>query len=379
MERTPGRSAAADGAGGAATHPHRPGGAVQQRPRTRRGSKSTTWVATELEPLWLQAQSVPSASRVPCVRSLPGWTVAGANARNGWSGFTLDHDRAGERAVVVRLAATCDPAGATEVPSDRPGVRHYQRTERHPGRFAATWYDRFPGGCVTYQLQSTTDIEGTFATEAPLVLGFVTRQALQQALDERSNGRLHLDPAAARNGRRAWTSMASHQLSTPARPTRDSLWTRPAPEYKTSGQLSAACWGVPSWQLRSRVGRPVKRRPARAAQTRSGCSRRRGRLLSAVLTCGVMAGGMTKGMTRPTHGRSTEPWLPSDRDRKVAARRGAHLPTLSPDGRSAAPDRKSGGRDHGRPSLPASVPDVNGPSSTEVDLASVDEVDHERG
>src|SRR5512132_1004300 len=54
-----------------------------------------------LEPLWLQAQSVPSASRVPCVRTLPGWTVAGANATNGWSGLTLNHDRAGERAVVA--------------------------------------------------------------------------------------------------------------------------------------------------------------------------------------------------------------------------------------------------------------------------------------
>jgi hypothetical protein len=31
-----------------------------------------------LEPLWLQAQSVPSASLVPCVRYLPlGWTLAG--------------------------------------------------------------------------------------------------------------------------------------------------------------------------------------------------------------------------------------------------------------------------------------------------------------
>ena len=89
------------------------------------------------EPLWLQAQSVPTASLVPCVRSLPGWTVANANARNGWSMFVLDHDRAGDRAVVVRLTAACDPAGATEMPSKLPGVRHYERTERLAGRFTA--------------------------------------------------------------------------------------------------------------------------------------------------------------------------------------------------------------------------------------------------
>ena len=152
----------------------------------------------DLEPLWLQAQAVPSASRVPCVELLPGWRMLGANARNGWSGFTLDHDQAGNRAVVVRLTPACDPAGATQMPSQRPGVQHYERTERTPGRFAATWYDQFPGGCVTYKLRSTTDLEGKFATQAPLVLGFTTRQALQQALQERSNGRLHLAPPAPR-------------------------------------------------------------------------------------------------------------------------------------------------------------------------------------
>jgi membrane-associated phospholipid phosphatase/tRNA A-37 threonylcarbamoyl transferase component Bud32 len=150
------------------------------------------------EPLWLQAQAVPSASLVPCVELLPGWRMLGANARNGWSGFTLDHDQAGSSAVVVQLTAACDPAGATQMPSQRPVVRHHEQTERTTDRFAATWYDQFPGGCVTYRLRSTTDIEGKFATQAPLVLGFTTRQALQQALAQRSNGRLHLDPAGAR-------------------------------------------------------------------------------------------------------------------------------------------------------------------------------------
>jgi tRNA A-37 threonylcarbamoyl transferase component Bud32/membrane-associated phospholipid phosphatase len=147
------------------------------------------------EPLWLEAQSVPSASLVPCVRELAGWRLAGANARNGWSQITLNHDRAGEHAMVVRLTATCDPAGAAELPSPHSGVRHYQRTERLAGGFAATWHDRFPGGCVTSRLRSTADPDGRFATEAPVVLGFVPRQALRQLLDERSGGRLHLDPA----------------------------------------------------------------------------------------------------------------------------------------------------------------------------------------
>ena len=115
---------------------------------------------------------------------------------DGWSRIALNHDQAGSSAMVVRLTATCDPAGAAELPSRRPGVRHYQRVERLPGGYGATWYDRFPGGCVTSRLRSAGDPDGRFVAEAPAVLGFATRQALQRLPEERSGGRLHLDPEA---------------------------------------------------------------------------------------------------------------------------------------------------------------------------------------
>jgi hypothetical protein len=35
--------------------------------------------------------------------------------------MTLNHDRAGRAAVVVKLTASCDLAGATEVTSEQPG------------------------------------------------------------------------------------------------------------------------------------------------------------------------------------------------------------------------------------------------------------------
>jgi hypothetical protein len=154
---------------------------------------------TELEPLWLMAQSVPSASLVPCVESrLPGWRVADVAVNNGRSVVILDHDRAGKGAVVARLAAACDTTGAVEAPPPAPGVQRHQLVERLAGEFSATWYDRFPGGCVTYRLHSTSDLEGRFANEAPSLLGFITRAELRQALGDRSDGRLQLDPAEAR-------------------------------------------------------------------------------------------------------------------------------------------------------------------------------------
>ena len=155
---------------------------------------------THLEALWLEAQSVPSASLVPCVRFLPtGWTVAEVTVNDGRSVLTLNHDRAGSQVLVVRLAAACAPGGAVEGPSAMAGVRHYQRTESSAGgEFSATWYDQFPGGCVTSRLHFTDDPNGEFAAQAPQVLGFTTRAALGAALSQRSGGRLELDPEQAR-------------------------------------------------------------------------------------------------------------------------------------------------------------------------------------
>ena len=148
----------------------------------------------QLEPLWLQAEAVPSASLVPCVRARrPGWKVADVAVNNGRSVITLDHDRAGSGAAVLRLAAVCDTAGTVEAPSPAPGVRRYQRLDRSTSAFRATWYDRFAGGCLTYRLFSTSDTQGSFAAELPGLLGFTSRDALRQALSRRSDGRLRLD------------------------------------------------------------------------------------------------------------------------------------------------------------------------------------------
>jgi hypothetical protein len=64
------------------------------------------------------------------------------------------------------------------------------------GEFRATWYDLFPGGCLTYQLHSTSDVKGSFTAELPALITFATRDALRQALRQRSDGRLWLDPVA---------------------------------------------------------------------------------------------------------------------------------------------------------------------------------------
>jgi tRNA A-37 threonylcarbamoyl transferase component Bud32/membrane-associated phospholipid phosphatase len=158
---------------------------------------------TDLEPQWLMAQSVPSASLVPCLRSLPaGWSVAQVTVNDGRSVIPLNHDRAGTNVLVVRLTAACDTRGATSEPSDQPQVRRYQRIDRLAPRFEATRFDLFPGGCVTARAAVPAANRAEITSDLSTLLGYTTRQTLQQALDQRSDGRLRLDPPGSR-GRRS--------------------------------------------------------------------------------------------------------------------------------------------------------------------------------
>jgi hypothetical protein len=148
----------------------------------------------------LQVESVLDNAGGPAGQLAVGWSVAGVAVNDGRSVLTLDHERAGDGdgAMVVRLTAACAPAGAVEGPSPTPGVRRHQRIESRTGEFSATWYDQFPGGCVTSRLHLTNDPTGEFAGQAPQVVGFTTRAALQQPLSQRSHGRLQLDPEEPR-------------------------------------------------------------------------------------------------------------------------------------------------------------------------------------
>jgi hypothetical protein len=115
---------------------------------------------------------------------------------DGRTVLTLDHDRAGSGVAVVRLNATCNPAGADEVVSDEPGARRYMRIERQEPQFSITRFDTFSGGCLTTRLSAPSTYRDQLITEATALLDFRTRQSLEQALQERSHGRLHLDPSS---------------------------------------------------------------------------------------------------------------------------------------------------------------------------------------
>ncbi len=145
----------------------------------------------------LMAQSVPTASRVPCVKGLPlGWHFAGMDARNGAAAFWLDSDRDGLHAIEVQLTGTCDTDGATEIPSDRDGMRRYELVSQVTPRYQGSRYYLFEGGCLTLVFALSGDNRGEPLALAAQAIDVLRRDELADQVREASDGRLELDPPA---------------------------------------------------------------------------------------------------------------------------------------------------------------------------------------
>jgi tRNA A-37 threonylcarbamoyl transferase component Bud32 len=164
-----------------------------------------TGSCTQLEELWLQAQSVPSASHIPCVQAFPAGIVGALAVRDGESVLELSHASldinlntgdqpqaaaaAGE--VTVRLTASCAVPTTGEGETVAPGVRRFQT--RGPSGTPQV-VDVFPGGCVTYRPEPDIGPSAPLLDQAQRAVTFRTRDELRDALRRRSGGRLHLDP-----------------------------------------------------------------------------------------------------------------------------------------------------------------------------------------
>jgi hypothetical protein len=150
------------------------------------------------EPLLAEAQSVPSASKVTCIRALPaGWALGRVQAMHGTSVITLDSVLAGRGSLRLTLAARCDAGRAVPVRSPGPGIARFRAPDPSAG-FAATWLDVFRGGCVTIALRPATQraaVDRGLPGQIPVIVGYISRATLQDELALRSGGRLRLDPS----------------------------------------------------------------------------------------------------------------------------------------------------------------------------------------
>ncbi|HJY24265.1 MAG TPA: RIO1 family regulatory kinase/ATPase [Actinomycetes bacterium] len=152
------------------------------------------------EPQWLAAQAVPTASRIPCMRALPaGWTVSGGTANNGRAEWIIDHNVTSggtdEEQMLISLTPSCNLEGTTEQPRDASGVRHYKRLSVNGDAFTATWIDVFDGGCASATTKTTISQLEPLEIDLRSAWTYSTRTELADALEQRSKGKLQLDPA----------------------------------------------------------------------------------------------------------------------------------------------------------------------------------------
>jgi membrane-associated phospholipid phosphatase/serine/threonine protein kinase len=141
----------------------------------------------------LVAQSVPSATLVPCVATLPaGWKVEDVHVQRGHTTFSLDSEVAGKRAVEVELTPPdeCAVSSAEPVPSDEVGTRRYERPEQLTPALVNSRYYTFPGGCVTYRFTFKRATAPGLVFDADQALAFRSRETLVRAVESRSDLKL---------------------------------------------------------------------------------------------------------------------------------------------------------------------------------------------
>ncbi|HZH20876.1 MAG TPA: hypothetical protein VEZ18_11850 [Geodermatophilus sp.] len=149
----------------------------------------------------LMAQAVPTASWVPCLDAVPlGWHLSDVEVRDGSGGFWLDSDRDGVRAIEARLTASCDTRGATEIPSDRAGLRRLERVTEVRPQYVGTRFYVFDGGCLAMSFRLSGDYRAEPLAVATESIDVVRRADVEAHVHEDSGGRLDLDPAAAEDG-----------------------------------------------------------------------------------------------------------------------------------------------------------------------------------
>jgi membrane-associated phospholipid phosphatase len=138
----------------------------------------------------LMAQSVPSATSIPCVESIPvGWKITGVDVSSGQARFRLeaDHNRL---EVTLRPPEACTFDERFEIPSDQVGMRRFVQPSQLPPDVRATTAHVFDGGCVTYRYSFEDQLGASLVATLDGALGFQPRSTLVAEVDDRSGLRL---------------------------------------------------------------------------------------------------------------------------------------------------------------------------------------------
>jgi hypothetical protein len=146
--------------------------------------------------LVLMAQAVPTSTMVPCIRLVPAsWRHGEVDVRRGRAAFDFASgsvDSTDSVPLSVVLTRTCDVSGATEVPTDEPGTRRWERLRQVQPAYVGDRFYVFEGGCAQLIFALSGDDRAQQVGEASLAVGFVSRTAVQAGVRDRTDA--ELDP-----------------------------------------------------------------------------------------------------------------------------------------------------------------------------------------
>ena len=146
----------------------------------------------------LMAQAVETASWLPCLDNVPlGWHLSEVQIRDGSGQFWLDSDRDGVRAIEVALTGSCDARKASEIPSDREGMRRLELVSQLSPVYVGTRFYMFDGGCLAIYFRLAGENRSEPLAVVTEGIDMVRRADVEAHVREDTSGRLELDPAAA--------------------------------------------------------------------------------------------------------------------------------------------------------------------------------------
>jgi hypothetical protein len=144
----------------------------------------------------LVAQTVPTASLVPCVSAFgTRWSVDGEDYTSDGTSVSMTGHDSEDVTWKVGLVSECETDGLTTAGSDGSGAEVWQSDEQTDSMSTSTKTFVFDGGCVTSVVGFPTRFDRALVLgDVDEMLQLVPRSALNDQVIARTDGALSLDP-----------------------------------------------------------------------------------------------------------------------------------------------------------------------------------------
>lgn len=143
------------------------------------------WCSGDRTSALIVAQSVPTATEIPCLDELPsGWEVETIRIVEDGSTLEFASDRAGSDAATLHFAEFCEIGTAISTRSEYPRVERFEEIISVSPAFVAKRIYRFEGGCFWWEFRFDEGAPAGLSIELGNALTVISREAVNDNLRE---------------------------------------------------------------------------------------------------------------------------------------------------------------------------------------------------